>query len=111
MVLTVTHDAKLFNVVNAEAAHGLGNERPGDLLSRIAGCLLFVKTKREEMTIMVGKGKPRVKVNKLKVNKETVKDLTKGEKKKIEGGRRGNGETHVITRLCDPPKDCACSGT
>ena len=58
---------------------------------------------------MVGKGKGRVKVGKLKVKKETVKDLTKGEKKNIEGGRRGNGETFVITRVCDPPKECACS--
>ena len=59
---------------------------------------------------MVGKGKPRVKVNKLKVKKETVKDLTKGQEKKIEGGRRINGETILLTRVCDPPKDCGCSG-
>ena len=31
-------------------------------------------------------GKAKVKVGKLQVNKETVKDLTKGEAKKVKGG-------------------------
>ena len=60
---------------------------------------------------MVGKGKAKVKVGKLKVNKDTVKDLTKGEKKKVRGGlQKGNGATIVSTRLCNPPNPaCGCS--
>ena len=61
---------------------------------------------------MVGKGKKsRVKFNKLKVNKDTVKDLTKGEEKKVKGGlQKINGATIVSTRLCNPPNpNCACS--
>ena len=60
---------------------------------------------------MVGKGKSRVKISKLKVNKETVKDLTKVEKKKVKGGlKKINGATIVSTKLCNPPNpNCACS--
>ena len=48
--------------------------------------------------------KGRVKVGKLKLNKETVKDLTDSEKKQIKGGR---GEfTISIIPTCLPTKDC-----
>jgi hypothetical protein len=36
------------------------------------------------------KKKAKVKVGKLKVNKETVKDLTEGERKKVKGGARAH---------------------
>ena len=40
-------------------------------------------------SVKVGaKKKAKVKVGKLKVNKETVKDLTEGERKKVKGGAR-----------------------
>jgi hypothetical protein len=45
-----------------------------------------------------GKKKGKVKVSKLKVNKETVNDLTGAQKKNIRGGaiREGLNETKVL---------------
>lgn len=50
-----------------------------------------------------GKKKGKVKVGKLKVNKETVKDLTGNQQKEIRGGAR----TYPKTLLC-PSKFPAC---
>ena len=47
-------------------------------------------------------GKAKVKVGKLQVNKETVKDLTTQEEKKVKGGMR-------LTGLCRTNQSCkAC---
>lgn len=45
-----------------------------------------------------GEKKGRVKVGKLKLNRETVKDLTSNQKKKVRGGliRRDGDETKLL---------------
>ena len=45
-----------------------------------------------------GEKKGRVKVGKLKLNRETVKDLTSNQKKKVKGGliRRDGDETKLL---------------
>ncbi len=45
-------------------------------------------------------GKAKVKVGKLQVNKETVKDLTKGEAKKVKGGARKQTTESISIVLC-----------
>lgn len=47
---------------------------------------MVTKNKTEE----TGEKKGRVKIDKLELNKETVKDLTNEEAKKIKGGKTGN---------------------
>ena len=42
--------------------------------------------------------KAKVKVGKLEVNKETVKDLTDSEKQKVQGGLRPREPAHEVVR-------------
>ena len=44
--------------------------------------------------------KRKIKVDELRLNKETVKDLTGGEQNQIKGGRRGEGQTDYDTCNC-----------
>jgi len=53
----------------------------------------------------------RVKVKKLKLNKETVKDLTSGEQKQVKGGLSlvsGNFTLVACTNLC-PSRNVGCT--
>ena len=58
-----------------------------------------------------GAKQSRVKVKKLNLNRETVKDLTGGKQKQIKGGLIALTNTCAY---CDEPtvgKTCKCSGT
>ena len=44
----------------------------------------------------------RVKVGKLQLGKETIKDLTPGKQKQVKGGRIGPVETQGKTCTCGP---------
>ena len=54
-----------------------------------------------------GEKKSKIMVDKLKVNKETVKDLTDAEKQKVQGGLRPRGASAVsCAPTCDGSYTC-----
>jgi hypothetical protein len=63
-------------------------------------------TKKKSTSTKAGK-KGRVKVGKLKLNKETVKDLTGSQLKKLQGGRTVNTAA-ACSSPCDPPTRVLC---
>ena len=60
------------------------------------------KTKHED------ESKSRIKVDKLKVNKETIEDLSASESKKIQGGAKGTFGQQCQTAYCAPPPTEQC---
>jgi hypothetical protein len=46
--------------------------------------------------------KSRVKVGKLTLNKQTIKDLTPGKQKQVKGGAIVGGQTVITCRTCCP---------
>jgi hypothetical protein len=59
-------------------------------------------TKNTRQTNTAKKGKGALKVGKLVLNKETVRDLTSAETKKIKGGQKDtyNGPSHSCGTTC-----------
>ena len=63
---------------------------------------MVTKTKKQNAT----EKRQKVKVSDLKLNKETVKDLTDSETKKVKGGRMAQGES--INQSCYSCSVCTC---
>ena len=59
---------------------------------------MVTKGKKAATSKKVGTKKGKVKVGKLKLNKETVKNLTPTERRKVKGGRLG-GDAPPITAV------------
>ena len=56
--------------------------------------------KKKKYSSTEKRGKAKVKVGKLKVNKETVKDLTHSELEKVQGGRIPATVILCLTKAC-----------